>query len=816
MKRPTDLGEPPTGTLGADAPRYVITIASDAYAFEGFPPLDSAEQDADTVEHAFVERLGFETRADLRLRGDTATTDGILHLFGDEGALKGLPRNAMAVVYIALHGRTRDCAAPAMEGETPRPRRCGQLVTRDAQRGSQTIELIALLGLIARYGPHHTIVLVDTCYSGLALGVPVKELDYATVVRTLPDGASPTTATGPGERRSRKVLTSAGPTQGADDGDATRPTVFAEALLQGLDGAADLYADGWLLFPELAVYLHAEVVRLSGGKQEPEYDGFYDDGRGAPVLGALRLGHGDAAADPDVLFARARAQVERREIHGAIWSLKLALAARTGRARAERRALREAEALAAAGKGAQAIARLDALPRPNRGAGDAALAVRRQIQARIARQTRQPEAEVARLEARAAEAGVELAQHTASASGRARLLSGLGGVAMLVGASPVAGGLAAEARAAVEAGGEPGLVATLAGNEAVAFDAAGISERMAAARAVEKAAAAEAEAAQWPARDKLFIDDYPPLDATQRLVLVHAWVKWVGEGAPATIDLVERFGRLFAAVERARRQGAAPEAVTEAWGVVLDAMRSMFQRPSDLGDAKLTGRWVSLPGGDFEMGSPEDEAGRADDETQHLVHLAPFWLAEAEVTAKQFRRLVPEHRPDDAADLPAIAVSRYAATAYAAWVGARLPTEAEWEYGSRWQGEGKPLATTAYCAGDTEADLDRVGWYRGNSGNRPHPVKQKADCGGLYDMHGTAWEWVAGWSGEYSTDDGAAVGGPAGPPTGENGVVRGGAYGVDAVAVRSARRDWGWPRIRNDWIGFRLARSSTPSQGLDP
>ena len=43
-------------------------------------------------------------------------------------------------------------------------------------------------------------------------------------------------------------------------------------------------------------------------------------------------------------------------------------------------------------------------------------------------------------------------------------------------------------------------------------------------------------------------------------------------------------------------------------------------------------RMLPIPGGEFVMGSPADEADRNDDETQHKVKLDPFWMAETETT----------------------------------------------------------------------------------------------------------------------------------------------------------------------------------------
>ncbi|MEE1267734.1 MAG: SUMF1/EgtB/PvdO family nonheme iron enzyme [Treponema sp.] len=65
--------------------------------------------------------------------------------------------------------------------------------------------------------------------------------------------------------------------------------------------------------------------------------------------------------------------------------------------------------------------------------------------------------------------------------------------------------------------------------------------------------------------------------------------------------------------------------------------------------------------------------------------------------------------------------------------GFRLPTEEEWEYAAR-GGQNYEYSGSN--------DLNEVGWYKKNSGDRTHPVAQKKANGyGLYDMSGNVLEW---------------------------------------------------------------------------
>jgi formylglycine-generating enzyme required for sulfatase activity len=90
--------------------------------------------------------------------------------------------------------------------------------------------------------------------------------------------------------------------------------------------------------------------------------------------------------------------------------------------------------------------------------------------------------------------------------------------------------------------------------------------------------------------------------------------------------------------------------------------------------------WAAILGGSFRMGSPPGE-GFHDERLTHQLAISPFRLGIYAVTEADYARLAGES--GKAANLPATGMDWYSAYAYAAWLGGRLSTEAEWEYAAR-------------------------------------------------------------------------------------------------------------------------------------
>ena len=220
---------------------------------------------------------------------------------------------------------------------------------------------------------------------------------------------------------------------------------------------------------------------------------------------------------------------------------------------------------------------------------------------------------------------------------------------------------------------------------------------------------------------------------------------------------------------------------------------------------RLDWKFVTIPSGSFQMGSNE---GDSDEKPVHNVYIKSFKMMTTEVTQAQWTAVMgnnPSNWRGD--DLPVEQVSWNDIQEFLKKLnqldpgkGYRLPTESEWEYACR------AGTTSKYYSGNSDSDLGRVGWYRGNSGIKAHPVGQKeANTWGLYDMHGNVLEWCADWY--HDSYNGAPTDGSAWlSPSGSRRVLRGGRWGSVPFGCRSARRSGDPPDYRGDARGFRLVR----------
>ena len=225
-------------------------------------------------------------------------------------------------------------------------------------------------------------------------------------------------------------------------------------------------------------------------------------------------------------------------------------------------------------------------------------------------------------------------------------------------------------------------------------------------------------------------------------------------------------------------------------------------------DAGTGVEMLLVPAGTFDMGCSASTSWACfDDEGPvHQVTLtSAFYLGRYEVTQAQWTAEVgsnPSHFQGlaDSAERPVESVSWNTVQEFLATSGARLPSEAEWEYACR------AGTDTAFSNGsDDDSTVGEIAWFNDNSGSGTQPVGGKdGNPLGLHDMHGNVWEWVHDWSGPY---DAGPQTDPAGPASGEARVFRGGSwYGGGPWIVRSSQR-WGGAPQDGLWnVGFRVAR----------
>jgi len=232
------------------------------------------------------------------------------------------------------------------------------------------------------------------------------------------------------------------------------------------------------------------------------------------------------------------------------------------------------------------------------------------------------------------------------------------------------------------------------------------------------------------------------------------------------------------------------------------------------GGAKL--EMVHIPPGRFEMGSPNDEPGRSNDEGPiHTVNINyDFYIGKYLVTQAQWHAVTgnsPARRYGVGDNYPVYYVSWEDCQAFVEKLNRmglpgtfRLPSEAEWEYACRAGTQTRYFFGDSIGCGDVCEDCEAgmlpgkrsdYMWYCANHGPAGSPdyvakrVGQKLpNPFGLYDASGNLWEWcLDAYHFNYNgaPTDGSAWQGPPGSPR----VLRGGAWDYHANYCRSAARN---------------------------
>jgi formylglycine-generating enzyme required for sulfatase activity len=216
-------------------------------------------------------------------------------------------------------------------------------------------------------------------------------------------------------------------------------------------------------------------------------------------------------------------------------------------------------------------------------------------------------------------------------------------------------------------------------------------------------------------------------------------------------------------------------------------------------------RFVIIPGGRFWMGgSADDKFAGSVELPRHEVEIATFEMSIHPITFGQLHGGL-DGANAGASEYPATRIDFHQACAIAENHGARLPTEAEWEYACR-------ARSSSVFPHGANLHPDSANFLYDESGQpvgpgRPTPVGSfPSNVFGLCDMLGNVCEWTADvWHPGYQN---APTDGSAWLGDGKQGcrVIRGGAWDHLPRLLRASWRDWAPESARWDNLGFRLAR----------
>lgn len=259
--------------------------------------------------------------------------------------------------------------------------------------------------------------------------------------------------------------------------------------------------------------------------------------------------------------------------------------------------------------------------------------------------------------------------------------------------------------------------------------------------------------------------------------------------------------------------------------------------------------FVFIHGGTFEMGSPDTESWRSEDETQHTVTVSDFYMSIYELTQTEYREITGENPSSFSGDeLPVESITWLDAIQYCnqrsekegltpvyvvngqdvTWDrsadGYRLSTEAEWEYACRagmatpFNTENSISAEEANYYGHYPYEIEDNYFSQGNLSTKPGEYRQTTvvvdsfspNGWGLYNMHGNVSEWVWDYYGAYRTEEQID---PTGTESGTLRVYRGGGWNDFAKNMRSAYRATLAEDKGSFNIGLRLVRNAVSGTG---
>jgi peptidoglycan/xylan/chitin deacetylase (PgdA/CDA1 family)/uncharacterized caspase-like protein len=220
---------------------WAVVVGIDNYA--KWPKLHYAVNDANGIKEMLLTKFHFKPDHVFTLLNEDATRERILSALGDTlSNPRNVQRDDRVFVFFAGHGATR---------RLPSGRDLGYIVPVEADTENfqgQSISMSNFQDISESIPAKHVFFVMDSCYSGLAItrgqgtGNYIKEMS---------------------RRTARQMLTAGGADEEVADNGPNGHSVFTWTLLQGLEGRADLNADGFISAAELAAYVGPGVSALS-------------------------------------------------------------------------------------------------------------------------------------------------------------------------------------------------------------------------------------------------------------------------------------------------------------------------------------------------------------------------------------------------------------------------------------------------------------------------------------------------------------------------------------------------------------------------
>jgi formylglycine-generating enzyme required for sulfatase activity len=353
------------------------------------------------------------------------------------------------------------------------------------------------------------------------------------------------------------------------------------------------------------------------------------------------------------------------------------------------------------------------------------------------------------------------------------------------------------------------------------------------------------------ARLTLFADG-PPRGTGDYPYFIPAYLPPTGKGKFQTVSFLWSLYETTSSLKMQWLPGqmwGQPDKNDDDYGVVLiDAIELIRVEPvamPDKGNANMP-ELISIPGGDFSMGS---EKGEPDEKPKHAVKISGFAMGKYEITNEEFERFDPSHRALRNGNSwrnrePVLHVSWVDAAKYCNWLstqhgltpayseqpfdpakpnekfwtanfsadGFRLPTEAEWEYVATGRGEGR-----TYPWGEAAPMPSLHGRFQFRSKSGPDVPRPATDDGGVVvvgsypagasrdgvmDLAGNAAEWCNDWYANYSLD---AQTDPSQNKPGNYRVIRGGSWSWYSYSQRATDREFNSQNYPGHaYYGFRV------------